>query len=266
MLLMPYLTIATGIVAKSNLSTVDYLNLIFHLLQGMELRHFRKILPAINMVYALTIFLSAPFSKGGEFFMDDVVRERTPKLVFGGVFSFNNGISSATGTNGGRYIYGDSTQKILRPGLTKAGVDYMFKYRGFYSLGDYVITSATVPNNVYGEFSTSGDFKPFTGQTPEQIKNTVMSRINLGAGLNVQAGYMINKYALAARYSYLRQDEQSADFATVDKMYSLVVTRYFAGHNLKLNLETGYQQFNKEVTSEEHNGTIYLRTMLTVQF
>ena len=206
------------------------------------------------------------FSKGGEFFMDDLIRERTPKLVFGGVFSFNDGISSAKGTNGGKYIYGDSTQKIVRPTLTKIGVDYMFKYRGFYSLGDFVITHSSVPHNVYGEFSSSGTFTPYTGQTPEQIKNTVMSRINLGSGLNLQAGYMISNYSLAARYSYLQQDEQSADFATVNKMYSVVLTRYFQGHNLKINLEAGYQQFNKAITTEEHNGTLYLQTMLTVQF
>ncbi len=206
------------------------------------------------------------FSKGGEFFMDDVVKERTPKLVIGGVFSYNNGISSAKGTNGGRYIYGDSTQKILRPSLTKSGVDYMFKYRGFYSLGDFVITHTSVPNNIYGEFSTSGNFTPYTGQTPEQIKNTVTSRINLGSGLNLQAGYMLGKYSIAGRYSHLQQDEQSADFATVNKAYSLIATRYFSGHNLKLNVETGYQQFNKAITTESHNGTIYLQTMLTVQF
>jgi hypothetical protein len=206
------------------------------------------------------------FSKGGEFFMDDVIRERTPKLVVGGVFSYNNGISSAKGTNGGRYIYGDSTQKILRPSLTKIGADYMFKYMGFYSLGDFVITHTTVPHNVAGEFSLSGDFTPYTGQTTDQIKSKVMSRINLGSGLNIQAGYMFRKYAVGARYTYLQQDEHSADFATLNKAYSLVVTRYFLGHNLKLNMETGYQEFNKAITSENHNGTIYLQTMLTVQF
>ncbi len=206
------------------------------------------------------------FSKGGEFYMDDVSRQRTPKLVIGGVISFNNGISSAKSTNGGRYIYGDSTQKVLRPGLTKIGVDYMFKYRGFYSLGDFVITHTTVPANIAGEFSLSGAFTPYTGQSPGQVKNTVMSRINLGSGINLQAGYMFTRYALGARYSYLQQDEHSADFATVNNAYSLVVTRYFYGHNLKLNMETGYEKFNKSITPEANNGTIYIQTMLTVQF
>ncbi len=206
------------------------------------------------------------FSKGGEFYMEDLARERTPKLVFGGVFSYNNGISSAKGTNGGRYIYGDSAQKILRPSLTKFGVDYLFKYRGFYSLGDFVVTHSAVPGNIDGEFSLSGDFVPYTGQTPEQIKSTVLSRINLGSGFNFQAGYLISQYAVGARYSYLHQDEQSADFASIDRAYALIVTRYFYGNNLKLNMETGYQQFNKTITGENVNGTIYLQVMLTVQF
>ncbi len=205
------------------------------------------------------------FSRGGEFYMEDLARERTPKLVIGGVFSYNNGISSAKGTNGGRYIYGDSTQKILRPSLTKIGADYLFKYRGFYSLGDFVVTQSAVPHNVAGEFSTSGDFTPYTGQTPEQIKTKVLSRINLGTGFNFQAGYLISKFAIGARYSSLNQDDQSADFATVNKAYGLIVTRYFYGNNLKLNMETGYQQFNKKITSENYNGTLYLQVMLTVQ-
>ncbi len=206
------------------------------------------------------------FSKGGEFYMEDLARERTPKLALGGVFSYNNGISSAKSTNGGRYIYGDSAQKILRPGLTKYGVDYLFKYRGFYSLGDFVLTHSSVPNHIAGEFSLSGDFVPYTGQTPEQIKSTVLSRINVGSGFNFQAGYLISQYAVGARYSYLHQDEQSADFASINRAYALIVTRYFEGNNLKLNMETGYEQFDKTITGENTNGTIYLQVMLTVQF
>ncbi len=106
------------------------------------------------------------FSQGGEFYMEDLARERTPKLVIGGVFSYNNGISSAKGTNGGRYIYGDSTQKILRPSLTKFGVDYLFKYRGFYSLADFVVTHSAVPGNIAGEFSLSGSFTPLYRPNP----------------------------------------------------------------------------------------------------
>jgi phosphate-selective porin OprO and OprP len=206
------------------------------------------------------------FSKGGEFYMDNLAFERTPKLVLGGVFSYNNGISSAKGTNGGRYIYGDSLQKILKPTLTKWGVDYIFKYRGFYSLGDVVFTRSYVPPGIAGEFSLSGTFTEYSGQTPEQIKNTVNSRINLGSGFNVQAGYMLNKYAMGLRYSYLDQDEQSATFASINRMYSFIVTRYFYGNNLKLNCEAGYQQFNKAITTETYNGTLYFQMMLTVQF
>ena len=206
------------------------------------------------------------FSKGGEFYMEDLARERTPKLVIGGVFSYNNGISSAKGTNGGRYIYGDSAQKIVRPSLVKYGVDYLFKYRGFYSLGDFVLTHSAVPNNIAGEFSTSGNFMPYTNQTPEQIKSTVLSRINLGSGFNFQAGYLISKIAVGARYSFLNQDEQSAEFAAINKAYALIGSYYFDGNNLKLNLETGYEQFNKTTNTENYNGTLYLQIMLTVQF
>jgi hypothetical protein len=207
------------------------------------------------------------FSKGGEFYMDDNAYERTPKLVIGAVYSINNGVSSAKGTNGGRYLYGDSTQKLLRPNLYKGGVDYMFKYKGFYSLGDVAWTRATVPNGIAGEFSLSGAFTPYTGQTPDQIKNTVLSRINAGFGYNFQAGYLIkSKWAIGGRYSHLEQDQHSALFADVDGLYSVVVTRYIVGHNLKINFENGFEHFNKALTTETANGNFYSQLMLTVMF
>src|SRR6202012_5843271 len=64
------------------------------------------------------------FTAGGEFVMDDIIREKKPKLVFGGVFSVNDGITSAIGTNGGRYIYGDVSQSPLTPTLRKWDIDY----------------------------------------------------------------------------------------------------------------------------------------------
>jgi len=206
------------------------------------------------------------FTKGGEFYMDDLAYERTPKLVIGGIASYNVGASSAKGTNGGRYIYGDSAKNILLPNYFKTGIDYMFKYRGFFSLGDFVYTSATVPDGIAGEFNLNGNFTPYTGQTPEQIRNTVLNRLNLGTGINIQAGYMIDKWALGARYAHLHEAEQSADFAAMNRYYSFITTRYFYEHNLKAQLELGYQEYaepNKTATSK---GNIYGQILVTVQF
>ncbi|WP_433830396.1 hypothetical protein [Flavobacterium anhuiense] len=205
------------------------------------------------------------FTKGGEYFMDDLVHERLPKLIIGPTFSYNDGISSAKGTNGGRYIYGDANQNELLPDLIKTGIDYMFKYRGWYSLGEYVYTHATVPSGIAGEFSTSGKFTPYTGQTPEQIEKTVLSRLNVGSGFNVQVGYCFSTFALSGRYSYLENDPNSSNFADMNRYYSCVGTFYFSGHNLKLQTEVGYQEYKDMLKTPDVKGNIYGQIMFTIQ-
>ncbi|OOV28600.1 hypothetical protein BXU11_01220 [Flavobacterium sp. LM5] len=200
------------------------------------------------------------FSKLGEFYMEDLAREKKPKLVLGAVYSYNDGQTSAKGTNGGRYLYGDANQNIVLPDYQKFGVDYMFKYRGFYSLGSYFMTQASVPNNIAGEFSLSGKFTPYTG-TPEEAKNKVLSRLNLGSGFNVQAGYLLpSNWSFGVRYTQLYQDEVSNSFDTYDKNYSLVATKYLAGHDLKIQTEIG-----KSNIKGGANDYLYGQVMVTIQ-
>jgi len=206
------------------------------------------------------------FSKGGEYYMDDLARERVPKLIAGVTFSYTDGISSAKGTNGGRYIYGDSAQNQLLPKYLKAGFDFMFKYAGWYAFGEYVYAHATVPTDIAGEFNLSGKFTPYTGQSPEQIKATVLNRINLGSGVNIQGGYCFGKWACAARYSQLHNDTYSANFADQNRYYSFVGTRYFREHDLKLNIEGGYQEYKENLKTTDVKGNIYGQVMFTIQF
>jgi hypothetical protein len=206
------------------------------------------------------------FSKGGEYYMDDIAHERVPKLIVGATFSYTNGMSSAKGTNGGRYIYGDSAQKQLLPNYLKTGFDFMFKYRGWYAFGEYVYAQAYVPSGIAGEFSLSGKFTPYTGQSPEQIKNTVLSRLNVGSGENIQGGYCFTTWAFAGRFSYLHNEPGSANFADQNRYYSFVATRYFNGHNLKLQTEVGYQEYKDNLKTADIKGNIYGQVMFTIQF
>jgi phosphate-selective porin OprO/OprP len=157
-------------------------------------------------------------------------------------------------------LYGDANQNIVLPDYQKFGVDYMFKYRGFYSLGSYFMTQASVPNNIAGEFSLSGKFTPYTG-TPEEAKNKVLSRLNLGSGFNVQAGYLLpSNWSFGVRYTQLYQDEVSNSFDTYDKNYSLVATKYLAGHDLKIQTEIG-----KSNIKGGANDYLYGQVMVTIQ-
>lgn len=206
------------------------------------------------------------FSEGGEFYMEDLAREIKPKLVVGVVYSYNNGQSSAQGTNGGRYIYGDIDQNILLPDFFKAGIDYMFKYRGFYSMGSYYSTSTQIPQGIAGEFKLNGQFDPYTGQTPADIEATVLSRLNVGSGFNIQGGYILpSDWAFGARYAYLNSDPGAAEFANYNKFYSLVTTKYFAKHRFKIQIEVDFNELKENLKTATSAGNYFLRTMITLQ-
>lgn len=205
------------------------------------------------------------FTGGGEFRTEDIEREPTPKLVVGAVCSINRGATSAAGTNGGRYLYGDASQNIVLPDLTKCIFDYLFKYRGFYSMGSVVSTSAVVPTNIAGSYKVSGAFTPYSGLTTHQVDSSVRSFLNLGTGYNIQAGYLFKSdWSLAARYAYLNSDVYSAGFATNNRNYSFVVTKYLSGNNLKIQAEVDYNELNSSLQSTNNKGTTSGQVMFCV--
>jgi len=208
------------------------------------------------------------FSRAGEFYMDDLYREEKPKLVVGVVYSYNDGATSAKGTNGGRWLYGDADQNILLPTYTKFGTDYLFKYNGWYSMGSFVVTQAKVPANIAGEFRLNGTFNTsdYSAKTAEEIKNKVLSRLNLGKGFNAQAGYLFpSNWAVAARYSTLKENNVTAAFADYDKSYTFVATKYISGRYLKIQWELGYDQLKKALQTNTQNGNYYSQLQFTIQ-
>jgi phosphate-selective porin OprO and OprP len=207
------------------------------------------------------------FSQGGEYYWDDIFREPKPKLVVGVVYNYNDGASSAVGTNGGRWLYGDAKQKIILPTNTRWIVDYLFKYQGFYSLGSYVTSSANVPNNITGEFRLDGTFTPYSpSQTIDQTNNRVRSRLNLGSGYNVQAGYIFsNDISIGFRYATVSREDNAAAFANYDKFYTTVISKYLYKHDLKLQAEFGFNQLQEALQTPTSKGMYYAQLLATIQ-
>ncbi|MFY7965114.1 MAG: hypothetical protein ACOVO1_09475 [Chitinophagaceae bacterium] len=208
------------------------------------------------------------FTSGGEFYMDDLQRERKAKLVIGVIASYNDGASSASGTNGGRFIYADTLQQnILLPKYTKLGVDYLFKYKGFYSMGSLFTTQATVPDNIKGEYRLNGTFNTYsTAQTAAQTTNIVLSRLNLGTGLNMQAGYVFpSDFAVGFRFTNLNSNTISANFADYNKFYDLVFSKYLANHNCKIQFQISFDELQNALKTTTQNGIYYTQLMFTVQ-
>jgi phosphate-selective porin OprO and OprP len=207
------------------------------------------------------------FARYGEFYMDDLYREDKPRLVIGVVYSFNESATSAKGTNGGRWVYGANNLNELFPSYSKFGADYLFKYKGFYSLASFVSTSATVPTGIKGEYRLNGTFSAYpTTQTDAQTKNIVLSRLNLGSGFNFQAGYLLpSNWAIGARYSSLNSDVITASYANLDRYYAMVITRYVSGHNLKVQLQAGYNELQDVLKTATQSGTYYSQIQFTIQ-
>ena len=88
------------------------------------------------------------FTRMGQFRQADIVRENSPKLVFGGYYSYNDGISSRRGRVGGDIVFLNSDQEESLPDYQKYGVDFLFKYKGFSMLGEYLNTKANIPSDI----------------------------------------------------------------------------------------------------------------------
>ena len=206
------------------------------------------------------------FKAGGESRMEDLEREETPKLAVGVVYSIDKGATSAYGSTGGRYLYGDVNQNVLLPDYSKYIFDYLFKYRGFYSMGSVIATKATVPANIAGAFSLKGVFTPYpSSQTTQQIQNTVLSFLDIGTGYNIQAGYLFKcDWSIGARYSYLNNNVNSAAFAINNRNYSIIATKYLSGNNLKIQAEFDYNELKSNLQSTNNKGTTTCQIMFCV--
>ena len=179
------------------------------------------------------------FTNIGQFRQIDVMREQVPKLVVGAHYSHNSGISSRRGRYSGRILYLNSNDEESLPDYFKYGADFLFKYRGFSALGEYVKSAATVPTDITQRIRSSNgsitsDFlAPYTdgnnGDLNDMI-NYVKGRMMLGEAFNFQLGYLFkNNFSIDARYTHLNSDENSfmnnATFYNRPNYYTLGVTK-----------------------------------------
>ena len=157
------------------------------------------------------------FTNMGQFRQIDVMREQVPKLVVGVHYSLNQGMSSRRGRYSGRIIYLNANDEESLPDYTKYGVDFLFKYKGFSALGEYIKSSAKVPTDITQRVRTNGTESPdFNGNDVDgngdlnDMINYVKGRMMLGSAYNIQMGYLFkNGFSVDSRYTHLIADENS---------------------------------------------------------
>jgi len=180
------------------------------------------------------------FNNFGQYRQADLERELTPKFVIGANYSYNVGISDRRGSQSGTILYLDNQNNELLPDYLKYGIDFLFKYRGFSLLGEYVNASARVPSGITKYIRDNGSIDTFV------LDVDVKSRMMLGNGYNIQGGYVFkNLFSIDGRFSYLQPETYSylnnARYYNRSHFYSLGITKYLArNYGAKIQLDCTY--------------------------
>lgn len=151
------------------------------------------------------------FNNFGQFNQVDVVRELTPKLVIGGTYSYNSGISDRRGRESGSILYLDNNGNELLPDFSKMGIDFLFKYRGFSVIGEFFKTGAVIPTGISQRVRVDGSVTTdFAVNGVQDMPNYLRGRMMLGEAYNLQLGYLFkNGISIDGRYTYMNADEHS---------------------------------------------------------
>ena len=169
------------------------------------------------------------FTKGGDYFGSDLAREQTPKLSIGGGFSYNNDASRTRGELGNFVAETRNLETAL--------ADLIFKYKGFSVMSEYMNKTAA---------------SPLLADSSEYFV--------LGDGFVIQAGYLFkNNLELAARYATINPDGElyKAGFANKETEYTLGVSRYIVGHNLKIQSDLSYSTIGTFLSQNQDPAMVY---------
>jgi hypothetical protein len=185
------------------------------------------------------------FRQYGEFSGTDIVREYAPKLSIGAAASYNVGTSDRRGgRSSGDILYLDADQRHALPDYGKFVADFLFKYRGFYLLGEYAKTWADVPDDIVYRVRNDGTLATtFDGG----VENYVKGRMMLGSGLNVEASYLFPRLlaSAGARYTRLFPDENSYLNNTLyynrNSVYEISAAKYLTrSHAVKIQASLAF--------------------------
>lgn len=158
------------------------------------------------------------FAGEGEYSGGDLFREPHPKLMLAITLDSNQDAVKSRG-NQGSYMVNDSG--FYETNITTFFADTMFKYQGFSLMAEYANREAADP------VARNQDGTP-TG-----------TEVLTGHGLNLQSGYVFDgNWEVAGRYTHNQYD--NPDSFPSESQYTLGVSRYIAGHKLKVQSDLSY--------------------------
>ena len=212
----------------------SYLRPYFVLTNGDGINVFDKDHGGLKIGGRLDYLPFGLFTNLGQFRQIDVMREQAPKLVLGVHFSHNSGMSSRRGRASGTIIYLDENNQESLPDYTKYGFDFLFKYKGFSALGEYIKSTAVVPDDITQRVRNDGSISSsFLVDGMQNIDSYVKGRMMLGQAYNFQMGYLFKSgFSIDTRFTHLDSDENSflnnATFYNRPNYYTLGIGKLLA--------------------------------------
>lgn len=160
------------------------------------------------------------FLKKGDYKGGATVRETTPKLSVGMTYEINKNAVRERGHLGSFLIGEDGT--YFGRDMNTFFLDGMFKYQGWSFMGEYAHKTVTEDD-------------PFVFDS----NNTLVGRFFTGTGFNLMAGHNFqNNYEITVRYTEINPME---GVARQEKEYTLGLSKYFVGHNLKIQTDVVFR-------------------------
>ena len=217
------------------------------------------------------------FSNFGQYRQVDIVRELTPKFVFGINYSYNQGISDRRGRESGSVLYLDNNNQEALPDYVKWGADFLFKYQGFSLLGEFVSASSRVNSDITQRVRADGTSSTtFLVNGIQDVENYVNGRMILGDAYNIQGGFVVkNNISIDGRFSHIKPEANSflnnATFFNRSHFYTLGITKFLSrSYGAKIQMDCTY--INAKSGSNGLNGSplngneIIGRVMTTITF
>ncbi|UXP30931.1 OprO/OprP family phosphate-selective porin [Reichenbachiella agarivorans] len=210
--------------------------------QGLQLRHEHKIgqvvLREIGSISSgegrnvtisnksgydyTTRFEFLPFGKftaNGDYFGEDLMREKTPKLSLAASYDYNVGTNRERGQLG--YFIFDNNGDPQHSTLATLFADAFFKYNGISLAYEYA--NKRVANGELSGIGTDGSTIYFY----------------TGHAHNVQGGYLFkNNWSIDARYTVNKPDKYVDE---AENRYEIGFSKYIAGHTVKLQANVVYR-------------------------
>lgn len=194
-----------------------------------------------NLAYTakLELYPFGSFSKSGEYFEGDILREEKPKLMISGAFHFNNKAKNSQGQTGSALYAPKDMQSIFG--------DIIYKHKGFSFMSAFMQRKTSNPIAVNPHNPTEFNY------------------VYIGTGMDYQSSYMFkNHYEIIGRYSWQNVDKRIFQYTPNTKQLTLGLTKYIWEHAFKLQAEATYNIENYYNNSKKNNWYFRLQTEIGI--